>query len=44
MMNFSLAMIFIITILPIFVVMMGIAVWTDAKAREVDLETDDDWI
>lgn len=40
MMNFSLAIVFILTVLPILVVMIGIAVWTDAKARE--LETNED--
>ena len=44
MMNFSLAVTFIVTVLPIFVVMMGIVFWTDARAKEVDLETNEDYI
>lgn len=37
MMKISLAvLLFILTILPVFVIMMGIAIWTDAKAKEID--------
>lgn len=42
MMNFSLMVVFTVTVMPMLVMMIGIAVWTDAKAREVDLETNED--
>lgn len=42
MMNFGLAMIFTMVAVPLLVVMMGIAIWSDSKAREVDLETNED--
>ena len=42
MMNFSLIVAFIILVVPLFITMVGIAIWTDAKAREVDLETNED--
>ena len=36
MMKISLAVLFILTVLPVYVVMVGIAIWTDAKAKEID--------
>ena len=36
MMKISLAVLFILTVLPLYVVMVGIAIWTDAKAKAVD--------
>lgn len=42
MMNLSLMVVFTVTVMPMLVIMIGIAVWTDAKAREVDLETNED--
>ncbi len=42
MMNFSLVVAFIIMVVPLLVIMMGIAIWADAKAKEVELETDED--
>ena len=42
MMNFTLAVAFILMVLPLLVVMMGIVIYSDAKAKEVDnLETND---
>ena len=42
MMNFSLVVAFIIMVVPLLVIMMGIAIWSDVKAKEVELETDED--
>ena len=42
MMNFTLAVAFIILALPLLVIMMGIAIYSYAKASEVDnLETNE---
>lgn len=38
MMNFSLVIAFILMVVPLLVVMMGIVIWSDTKAKEVDLE------
>ena len=42
MMNFSLVVAFIIMVVPLLVIMMGIAIWSDVKAKEVELETNED--
>jgi hypothetical protein len=41
-MKLGLIVVFMITVLPLLVIMIGVALWTDAKAKELDLETNED--
>ena len=42
MMNFTLAVTFIMFVLPLLVIMMGIVIYSDVKAKEVDLADNED--
>lgn len=42
MMNFTVAVGFVLLALPLLIIMMGIAIYSDMKAAEVDLETNED--
>lgn len=41
-MNLTMAIVFAVLVTPLLVIMMAIAIYTDAKAREVNLETNED--
>lgn len=40
-MNFSIAIGFVVLVVPLLVIMMGMVIYTDNKAKEVDLETNE---